>query len=145
MPYKRTWVKDLSIQELSKRLKNGENVYHDQDEGFIAIVDGLMMKWKNGEAVEINPTFRPQNPHLYFLDEELFQLKEGKEYETKSGNKAIITFDSGEMGYPYRGIIIGFPHLCCWDVNGKIEIKAGCSAEFDIVGIWKEKGEEENV
>lgn len=145
MPYKRLWIKDLPIQEVSRRLKGGENVYHDQDEGFIAIVDGLMMKWKNGEAVEINPTFRPQNPHLYFLDEELFQLEVGKEYETKSGNKAIITFDSGEMDYPYRGTIIGFPHLCFWNADGKIEIKAGCSAEFDIVGIWKEKGEKENV
>lgn len=145
MPYKRLWIKDLPIQEVSRRLKGGENVYHDQDEGFIAIVDGLMMKWKNGEAVEINPTFRPQNPHLYFLDEELFQLEVGKEYETKSGNKAIITFDSGEMNYPYRGTIIGFPHLCRWDADGKIEIKAECSAKFDIVEIWKEEGEKENV
>lgn len=145
MPYKRLWIKDLPIQEVSRRLKGGENVYHDQDEGFIAIVDGLLMKWKNGEAVEINSTFRPQNPHLYFLDEELFQLEVGKEYETKSGNKAIITFDSGEMDYPYRGTIIGFPHLCRWDADGKIEIKAECSAEFDIVGIWKEKGEKEDV
>lgn len=67
MPYKRLWIKDLPIQEVSRRLKGGENVYHDQDEGFIAIVDG------------------------------------------------------------------------------KIEIKAGRSAEFDIVGIWKEEGEKENV
>lgn len=94
MPYKRTWVKDLSIQELSKRLKGGENIYHDQDEGFIAIVDGLMLKWKNGKVVEINPTFRPQNLTFISSIRSSFNLKKGKsmrrKVETKLSSLSIL-------------------------------------------------------
>lgn len=110
----KTYLKDLTPEEIIKRLKNGEVPKSLLNRGIIKLVDGVMFMAKTDGSIIINPRLEITYD-LYFETEEPLTFEEGKFYKTRDGKKAYISRITTTYIY---GIITEKTSSETWELDG---------------------------
>ena len=131
----KTYIKDLTPEEIIKRLKNGEIIKFDCDNTFhIKMIDGIICRIYENYFI-INGGF--DNDGFYFETEEPLTFEQGKFYKTRDGKKAFVSFIAGDgRKYPVSGIICGEALTSAWETNGRIITDN--QSDQDIISKWED-------
>lgn len=114
----KTYLKDLTLEEIIKRLKNGEIIKTEEDRDDICIkyYDGVICRAYKDGSFTINAGFTNDIAcEYYFETEEPLTFEEGKFYKTREGKKAYISRITTRYFY---GIITGKTSLDTWNLKG---------------------------
>ncbi len=118
----KTYIKNLTPEEIIKRLKNGEILYPVNPDYHIKMIDGVICEFYNNELqfinTQIGSVYRPDSNEgfdYYFETEESLTFEEGKFYKTREGKKAYISRITTTYIY---GIITGKTSLDTWNLKG---------------------------
>ena len=118
----KTYLKDLTPEEIIKRLKNGEILHPVNPDFYIKMIDGVLCEFYNNELkfinVQVGSVYRPDSNegyNFYFETEEPLTFEEGKFYKTRDGKKAYISKITTTRFY---GIITGKTSLETWSLKG---------------------------
>ena len=128
----KTYLKDLTPEEIIRRLKAGEVVKNEQSKNIIKYIDDVLCNFCENGTVEYNTNFWICNCSYYFETTDELKLQEGKRYKTRGGYMAFLA-EYGEDSYFYgsvKGYCIGFH----WRCDGKHDSKSS----FDIVAEWSD-------
>ena len=110
------YLKDLTPEEIIKRLKNGEIIKSEEDGDIIKYYDGVICRAYKDGGFTINAGFTNDNICGYcFETEEPLTFEEGKFYKTREGKKAYISRITTTRFY---GIITGKTSLDTWNLKG---------------------------
>ncbi len=130
----KTYLKNLTPEEIIKRLKNGETPKSRLRSDEIKLVDGVLFMKKEDGSVIINPRFEITSD-LYFETEEPLTFEQGKFYKTREGKKAYISRITTTYIY---GIITGKTSLDTWNLEGMHWYKES-PHKNDLISKWEEK------
>ena len=111
----KTYLKDLTPEEIIKRLKNGEVVKIEHSGSYIKMIDGITVRFYPLHKPYINATINLDDKDFYFETEEPLTFEEGKFYKTREGKKAYISRITTTYFY---GIITGKTSLDTWNLKG---------------------------
>lgn len=115
----KTYLKNLTPEEIIKRLKNGEIIKSEEDdEIIIKYYDGVIYSSnKRFGDYQINVSFMNTGADEFYFDTEDSSLtfEEGKFYKTREGKKAYISRITKTRFY---GIITGKTSLDTWNHKG---------------------------
>lgn len=129
----RTYLKDLTPEEVIQRLKNGEIIKFDNNKTFhIKMIDGIICRIYDGNNFMINGGF--DNDSFYFETEESLTFEEGKFYKTREGKKAYISRKTTTRFY---GIITGKTSLDTWNLEG-MHWYDKSPHKNDLISKWEE-------
>lgn len=131
----KTYLKDLTPEEIIKRLKNGEIIKFDGNNAFhIKMIDGIICRFYNRNNFVINGEF--DNDGFYFETEEPFEIKEAGLYKTRDGRKVFVSDISKNPNRIYKisGIIEGDALSSNWTVYGSETMGVG----NDIISKWED-------
>lgn len=134
----KTYLKDLTLEEIIKRLKNEEVIYFDlAKQVHIKMIDGIICKFFGAKDVEINHFFSMTDSSYYFETEEPFEIKETGLYKTRSGRKVFVSDISKKPNRIYKisGIIEGDALSSNWPVYGSETMGV---VSNDIISKWEE-------
>lgn len=132
----KTYLKDLTAEEIIKRLKNGEFLQNPFG-GYYKMVDGIICKFlPNGNTVIAECLSSQMNGDCYFETEEPFEIKETGLYKTRDGRKAFVScIINGDFPL-VRGIIQGEDVITSWSLSGEYE---QCDKyDEDIISKWED-------
>ena len=129
----KTYIKDLTPEEIIKRLKNGEVFKSRLRSDEIKLVDGVLFMKKEDGSVIINPRFEITSD-LYFETEEPFEIKEAGFYKTRDGRKVFVSkiYDDCIIG-----LIDGEEELQNWNLNGFV-FNDKREENQDIISKWED-------
>ena len=113
----KTYLKDLTPEEIIKRLKNGEVIKIEHSGSYIKMIDDIMVKFYplHKSCINIAIDLDLEGSDFYFETEEPLTFEEGKFYKTREGKKAYISRITTTRFY---GIITGKTSLDTWNLNG---------------------------
>ena len=131
----KTYLKDLTPEEIIKRLKNGESVkvdcYDCEDRIiYIKMIDGIICRFFDDGDIMIGTGFGIEN--CYFETEEHFEIKETGLYVTRDGIEAYIS--KIDKDYVY-GVINNNNLMNIWHKNGMLDL--GEENDLDIISKWE--------
>lgn len=133
----KTRLKDLTIEEITKRLQNGE-VAKDGHGGEYKCINGLfcyLLEYGNENIYyTINTTLSSDCiKSFYFETPDPITIELYKPYKTRGGDK-VVFFDNGNIGkYPFSGVL-DCGVVNSWSEDGKYNIDG--ENDLDIVGEW---------
>ena len=129
----KTYLKDLTPEEVIRRLKAGEVLKEDDSKTITKLVEGVWCTYYQNGSIGLNDGFNLDSDarqYYYFETPDELKLQEGKRYKTRGGYMAFLA-EYGEDSYFYgsvKGYCIGFH----WRCDGKHDSKSS----FDIVAEW---------
>lgn len=132
----KTYLKDLTTEEVIKRLKNGEFLQNPFG-GYYKMVDGIICKFlPSGNTVIADCLSSQINGDCYFETEEPFEIKEAGLYKTRDGRKVFVScIINGDIPL-VRGIIQDEEHITSWYLSGEYE---QCfKNNEDIISKWED-------
>lgn len=140
----KTYLKDLKLNEVIKRLKNGEVIKDERSDDTIKYYDGMICRlFKNGTYL-ISTTI-PSDPDFpYYFEEDHFEIKETGFYKTRDGSKVYISWikyynDNGMCAssdeFVCYGIFENGDNVFTWNVFGKSNLN---SDKLDIISKWED-------
>ena len=132
----KTYLKDLTHEEIIKRLKNGEVVKIKYNGSYIKMIDGIMVKFYPLHKFIINVSIDLdlEGDDYYFEKEEPLTFEEGKFYKTREGKKAYISRITTTYFY---GIITGKTALDTWNLKG-MHWCDNSPHKNDLISKWEE-------
>lgn len=130
----KTYLKDLTLEEIIKRLKNGE-VVHSDGSWTYKMIDGIICAFWSKESYIGAMIDLDVESESYFETEEPLTFEQGKFYKTRDGKKAYIS--SITTTYIY-GIITGKTSMDTWHLNG-MHWNNKESHKNDLISKWEDK------
>lgn len=130
----KTYLKNLTPEEIIKRLKNGEVVKVDNIKSYYKMIDGVICKFYKDGDVGVGEMFYKNPKDIYFETKEPLTFEQGKFYKTRDGKKAYIS--SITTTYIY-GIITGKTSMDTWHLNG-MHWHNGDKHKNDIISKWED-------
>lgn len=131
---KKVYLKELSIEEIIKRLNNGD-VIKDSDGIKFKMVNGFLIKSNFDESSTINAGLRVDfDKTFYFEDPE--PITESGIYRLKNGKKVFIFYVKPHILF---GAIDGTDYVSRWNPNGGAYMNDVLDKDHEIVGKWEEK------
>lgn len=130
----KTYLKDLTTEEIIKRLKNGEVAKTGNDEYYYKMIDGVICCYCSDGDDGIGTIIYKKSDNAYFETEEPFQIKETGFYKTREGKKAYISRITTTYIY---GIITGKTSMNTWHLNG-MHWGNGDIHKNDIISKWED-------
>lgn len=130
----KTYLKDLTPEEIIKRLKNGEFLQSPFG-GYYKMVDGIICKFlPNGNTVIAECLSSQMNGDCYFETEEPFEIKEAGLYKTRDGRKVFVSkiYDDCILG-----LVDGDEELMNWKLNGFV-FNDEREDNQDIISKWED-------
>lgn len=135
----KTYLKNLTPEEIIKRLKNGEIIKFDEDKTFhIKVIDGIICRIVDKNNFVINAVF--DNENFYFETEEPFKIKKIGLYKTRGGRKVFVSDISVNTDRTYKisGIIEGDTLSSNWTVYGSAVESGDYESADDIISKWED-------
>ena len=135
----KTYLKNLTPEEIIKRLKNGEIIKTEENRDDICIkyYDGVICRAYKDGSFTINAGFTNDNIcGYYFETEEPFEIKETGFYETRVGAKVYVNSIDENRKKVIGGVIEFADKYFYWNRNGVY-----CSDREDakdIIGKWED-------
>lgn len=138
---KKIYLENLSPEEVTKKINNGEIVYNNDIDGvYYKMINRIICRFDNDKITHFGYEF-PNNDSYYFEEEkELIKFEVGKHYKTKANTEVVcfrIHIDSNDDGFPIRLIELNSGKLMSVDKDGKF-YGPDSNSSYDIVGYWKE-------
>ena len=132
----KTYLKDLTPEEIIKRLKNGEIIENEEgDDTIIKYYDGVICRVYEDGSYEINVSFTTDAACVYYFEtEEPLTFEQGKFYKTREGKKAYISKITTTYIY---GIITGKTSMDTWHLNG-MRWHNGDKHKNDLISKWED-------
>lgn len=137
----KTYLKDLTTEEIIKRLKNGEILHPVNPDFYIKMIDGVLCEFYNNELhfinMQVGSVYRPDSNEgydFYFETEEYLTFEEGKFYKTREGKKAYISRITTTYIY---GIITGKTSMDTWNLDGMHWINKD-PHKNDLISEWED-------
>ena len=131
----KTYLKDLTPEEIIKRLKNGEIVKIKDSKEYFKMIDGVICRFFSYGDVGIGSLLYTEPDDVYFETEEPLTFEQGKFYKTREGKKAYISRITTTYIY---GIITGKTSMDTWHLNG-MHWHNGDKHKNDIISKWEDK------
>jgi len=138
----KTYLKNLTPEEIIKRLKNGEILHPVNPDFYIKMIDGVLCEFYNNELkfinVQVGSVYRPDSNEgydFYFETEEPLTFEQGKFYKTRDGKKAYISRITTTYIY---GIITEKTSSETWELDGTHWNKE-LPHKNDLISKWEEK------
>lgn len=121
-----------SLEEITKALKEGREVFEDGADTSFRLVDGLLIRFNSGKIfIGAQIIFCPRNYYCY--EEDPLKLETGKLYKIKDSRKAFICWADEDFAY---GCIEHWSKLCKWNREGG---RADGPGNTDIIEEWREE------
>lgn len=132
----RVYLKDLTIEEIIKRLKDGEIIVNELNGDECMMIDGVICSRLNNGSVLINDSIS-RDDFKFFKTKECFMITETGLYKTRDGRKVLVSniYDPEEITYKVLGLIEGDSDTTTWTVEGWFESDSNESKD-DIVAKW---------
>lgn len=113
---KKIYLNTLKMEEIIKRLKDGEVVHTDgEDVNTYKMIDGILFSFCNSEYKILGACFNIANEYYYFEEPEEFKITETGVYKTKDGRRAFICQVKEHAVF---GVIEGTFALIRWNPDG---------------------------
>lgn len=129
----KTYLKDLTPEEVIKRLKAGEVVKYNNDIVQIKYIDGVLCKFSYGKIIEYNTNFSTYGVIYYFETSDELKLEVGKCYKTRDGRKAFINCEDLSS---YSGCVVGSDEVFLWGYNGLLYENQ--ENDIDLISEWSD-------
>lgn len=132
----KTYLKDLTPDEVIRRLKSGEEVKNavDDTESY-KFLDGFIVKHNDDGYILSCYLWLGESP-LYFETPDELKLEVGKCYKTRDGRKAFIsTYDSEKRCF--RGVIAESFDFYEWEISGD-SIYSAINCGVDLISEWSD-------
>lgn len=133
----KTYLKDLTPEEVIRRLKAGEEAKHEIVKGKYKVINDMLCSfWDNGD-ISYNASFYiSPNDDYYFETPDELKLEVGKCYKTRDGRKAFISTQS-MTDKKFLGVVVGCNSCWSWFNNGCFKIDKSESS-FDLISEWSD-------
>lgn len=134
-------LKDLTPEEIIKRLRKGEVIKCEDSNKITYLIDGIIVSeellLENGENVKhviFGSHFfvNYKVDYLYFEEEEPFKITETGFYKTRDGRKVYV---SDVENYAY-GVVDGERRIRNWSLEGRWAVTN--LDDIDIVAKWED-------
>lgn len=139
---KKVYLRDLSAEEITKRLQNNDVVYYGIDAHY-KFVNGILCKFVKGHCARINATIDMSSlTSFYFEEKEPLIIEAGKIYKTRDGSKAVCykvnINEYHTSNYPFKFIIVGCGKTFSTTEYGKVYRFNDDETCWDIIEEWKD-------
>lgn len=135
----KTYLKDLTPEEVIRRLKAGGVVKYPDSKLEIKMIDDVICRFSEHEIVYGTfltvCTYGAGCSEYYFETPDELKLEVGKCYKTRDGRKAFVSSYNSSTKY-CRGAVIDFLNLAVWTENG-LYLYATESG-LDLVSEWSD-------
>lgn len=131
----KTYLKDLTPDEVIRRLKAGEVVKNERTTTILKIIDGMVCRiWADGDidynmSISINKTADDYFEYPYNI-----KLEVGGRYKNKGGDQVCIFCCVNNI---YKGVIMGTFDIFEWNEYGSY-YKDGTESQLDIISEWSD-------
>lgn len=136
----KTYLKDLTPEEVIRRLKAGEVVRYPDSNLEIKMIDGVLCRLTKHEIVYGTSltvcTSGTGYSEYYFETPAELKLEVGKCYKTRDGRKAFISIQN-KLDKKFSGIFVGCNYCCAWFNDGCYKIDKSESS-FDLISEWND-------
>ena len=131
----KTYLKDLTPDEVIIRLKAGEEVNASQSKVKYKVIDGVLCGlWSDGE-IDYNARIIGNKERVwYFETPDELKLEVGKCYKTRDGRKAFVYLEVGDY---FRGVVEGDDKIYVWDGKGQYSNRA-MECRLDLISEWSD-------
>lgn len=130
----KTYLKDLTPEEIIKRLKNGEVIKIKDSKEYFKMIDDVICRFFDYGDVGIGSLLYAGPDDAYFEIEEPLTFEEGKFYKTREGKKAYISKITTTRFY---GIITGKTALDTWNLDG-MHWRDKSPHKNDLISKWED-------
>ena len=130
----KTYLKDLTLEEIIKRLKNGEIVKVENSKEYFKMIDGVVCRFFDYGNIGISSVLFTEPDDVYFETEEPFEIKEAGLYKTRDGRKVFVSkiYDDYILG-----LVDGDKELMSWNLNGFV-FNDEREDNQNIIGKWED-------
>ena len=136
----KTYLKDLTPEEIIKRMKNGEVIKIKDCEDYLKMIDGVLCRFYSSGDVGFGAVIYRDPNDVYFETEEPFKIEDIGFYKTRNKRKVFI---SSILGKNFIGIVTGETNAFKWTDKGEI-LTTGKDKNFetidsnlDIISKWE--------
>ena len=141
----KTYLKDLTPEEVIRRLKAGEVLIEDDSKTITKLVEGVWCTYCPDGSIWLNDGFNlNEKQYNYFETPDELKLEVGKCYKTRDGRKAYIFIKPIKYGIDYfEGVIIGELKHFTWTESG-LYVEQELNPEFkvlnnlDLISEWSD-------
>lgn len=133
----KTYLKDLTPEEVIRRLKAGEVVRFEEADFYYRFINDVLCFFDGEDGIVYNASIsiHPKSKHYFETPDEL-KLEVGKCYRTKDGRKAFISSYNSSTKY-FKGAVIDFLNLAVWTENG-MYLYASEESNLDLISEWSD-------
>lgn len=131
----KTYLKDLTPDEVIRRLKAGEVIKHEKGNYEKKWIDGIICTIFNAGGFVINDCLGCDESAYFETPDEL-KLEVGKCYRTKDGRMAFISSYNSSTKY-FKGAVIDFLNLAVWTENG-LYLYTTEESNLDLISEWSD-------
>lgn len=133
---KKIKISTLSIDNVTKRLQNGEIIYFDNKISY-KIVNNLLCRFEYDKCTDINVSLTfGDGDHYYFRKEDPIKFEVGKHYKTRIGTEAVCYIILKDTIYRYIFIELNTGKQFSTTINGNCFEQFG--SNYDIIDYWKD-------
>lgn len=132
----KTYLKDLTPDEVIRRLKAGE-VLKCEERVVTKLVEGMLCTYYADDNIRLNSSiyiddFAKEN--LYFETPDELKLEVSKRYKTKDGRMAFISLEVGEF---FSGVVEGDNSILVWNKKGEYSDRV-IGDNLDLISEWSD-------
>lgn len=136
----KTYLKDLTPEEVIRRLKAGEVLKEDDSKTITKLVEGVWCTYYQNGSIGLNDGFNLDSDarqYYYFETPDELKLEVGKCYKTRDGRKAFVSSIMLDSEFPFLGIIENCAKTENWLENGKFNIYQP-ENDLDLISEWSD-------
>ena len=129
----KTYLKDLTPDEVIRRLKAGEAIKNavDDTESY-KFLDGFIVKHNDDGYFLSCELYLSESP-LYFETPDELKLEVGKCYKTRDGRKAFVYKYDNPV---FQGVLVESDGLLSWGKDGRVFISR--EDDLDLISEWSD-------
>lgn len=131
----RVYLKDLTIEEIIKRLKDGEIIVNELNGDECMMIDGVICSRLNNGSVLINDSISRED-FRFFKTRERFMITETGLYKTRDGRKVYVSSILHSATFKVIGLIEGDTETDSWTQYGSNLSDEEEEHPEDIVAKW---------
>lgn len=130
----KTYLKDLTLEEVIKRLKNGEVVKIDNIKSYYKMIDGVICRFYEDGDIGVGDMFYKAPRDIYFETEESFKITKIGYYKARNGKKVFVYDIDGDN---IRFVAIGGKRYYTGHIDGSFWNNK-TQKPYDIIGKWED-------
>lgn len=131
----KTYLKDLTPEEVIRRLKAGEVVENEKCKIKYKIIEGVLCGlWTDG-GIDYNARIiSDKEKGWYFETPDELKLEVGKCYKTRDGRMAFVNFKDNKIS---SGVIVGSLDVFSWKEDGTY-LHTAIDSNYDLISEWSD-------